>query len=82
MIAACRLAGPLARLAERRAVSSWGRRRAVSKAELEAGHGRNKKAIQFKLRVFPRGHTPTNYTRWFQATQPYQVGTPRRCAAA
>ncbi|GFR51211.1 hypothetical protein Agub_g13537 [Astrephomene gubernaculifera] len=45
----------------------------MSKPQLAAVHGRNKAAIQFKLRVFPRGHTPTNYTRWFAETQPYQV---------
>ncbi|KAG2444235.1 hypothetical protein HXX76_000993 [Chlamydomonas incerta] len=45
----------------------------VSKAQLGAMHGRNKGAIQFKLRVFPRGHTPTDYPRWFAASEPYQV---------
>lgn len=32
-----------------------------------------KKILQFKLKVFPRGHTPTNYTRWFATSQPYNV---------
>ncbi|KAG2430370.1 hypothetical protein HYH02_013732 [Chlamydomonas schloesseri] len=45
----------------------------VTKAQLGAMHGRNKAAMQFKLRVFPRGHTPTDYPRWFAASQPYQV---------
>ncbi|KXZ46406.1 hypothetical protein GPECTOR_44g80 [Gonium pectorale] len=45
----------------------------VSKAQLQLMHGRNKAAIQFKLRVFPRGHTPTDYVRWFASSEPYQV---------
>lgn len=28
---------------------------------------------QFKLNVFPRGHTPTDYDRWCAASDPYQV---------
>ncbi|KAG2486289.1 hypothetical protein HYH03_014994 [Edaphochlamys debaryana] len=45
----------------------------MSKDVLRSVHGRNKYAMQFKLRVFPRGHTPTDYVRWFNATEPYQV---------
>ncbi|PNH12214.1 Glycosyltransferase-like protein LARGE [Tetrabaena socialis] len=45
----------------------------VSKSELQTIHGRNKVTIQFKLRVFPRGHTPTDYLRWFATSEPYQV---------
>ena len=32
-----------------------------------------KRLLQFKLKVFPRGHTPTNYSKWFQSTDNYQV---------
>ncbi|GLI63689.1 hypothetical protein VaNZ11_006689 [Volvox africanus] len=49
----------------------------VSKSQLESMHGRNKEAIQFKLRVFPRGHTPTNYVRWFSEAQTYKVSYKR-----
>ncbi|GAX84389.1 hypothetical protein CEUSTIGMA_g11811.t1 [Chlamydomonas eustigma] len=34
---------------------------------------KQKSVLQFKLKVFPRGHTPTNYTKWFQCTHPYKV---------
>ncbi|EFJ43666.1 hypothetical protein VOLCADRAFT_96251 [Volvox carteri f. nagariensis] len=49
----------------------------VTKSELASMHGRNKEAIQFKLRVFPRGHTPTDYVRWFTESQPYPVSYKR-----
>lgn len=39
-----------------------------------------KKILQFKLKVFPRGHTPTNYTRWFATSQPYNVREQGRSA--
>ena len=39
-----------------------------------------KKILQFKLKVFPRGHTPTNYTRWFATSQPYHVRGQGRSA--
>ncbi|GFH15330.1 uncharacterized protein HaLaN_11537 [Haematococcus lacustris] len=48
----------------------------LSKAELETLMER-KEVLQFKLKVFPRGHTPTNYTRWFAAQQPYAVAYQR-----
>ncbi len=51
-----------------------GPRAAVTKSELAAGHGRNKVAMQFKLRVFVRGHTPTDYKRLFETDEHYQVG--------
>lgn len=48
-------------------------RAAVTKSELAAVHGRNKVAMQFKLRVFVRGHTPTDYKRLFETDEHYQV---------
>ena len=45
---------------------------AARKEDLMAMH-RAKKLLQFKLKVFPRGHTPTNYTRWFAAKEEYEV---------
>jgi len=38
---------------------------------------RAKELLQFKLKVFPRGHTPTNYTWWFQTGAPYPVAYKR-----
>jgi len=32
-----------------------------------------KRILQFKLKVFPRGHTPTNYSKWFESMKSYQV---------
>ena len=32
-----------------------------------------KRLLQFKLKVFPRGHTPTNYSRWFSSKEAYNV---------
>lgn len=34
---------------------------------------KSKQMLQFKLKVFVRGHTPTNYTRWFSSNEPYRV---------
>jgi hypothetical protein len=34
--------------------------------------------MQFKLKVFPRGHMPTNYPKWFEAKEDYEV----RCREA
>ncbi|KAG1660376.1 hypothetical protein FOA52_012669 [Chlamydomonas sp. UWO 241] len=45
---------------------------AGTKAEL-AELNKHKKLVQFKLKVFPRGHTPTNYTRWFGTSEDYPV---------
>lgn len=45
----------------------------MTKSELAAVHGRNKVAMQFKLRVFVRGHTPTDYKRLFETDEHYQV---------
>lgn len=29
--------------------------------------------LQFKVKAFPSGHTPTNYTRWFSTSDTYEV---------
>jgi hypothetical protein len=43
-----------------------------TKADL-ASLFKSKQVLQFKLKVFVRGHTPTNYTRWFASSDTYPV---------
>ena len=43
-----------------------------SKADLAALF-KSKQILQFKLKVFVRGHTPTNYSKWFASNQLYTV---------
>ena len=38
-----------------------------------------KRLLQFKLKVFPRGHTPTNYSRWFSSKEAYHVSKRPLC---
>jgi len=47
-----------------------------TKAELAELH-KHKKIVQFKLKVFPRGHTPTDYPRWFTSPEDYSVDYKR-----
>mmetsp|Transcript_21809 Transcript_21809/g.37226 ORF Transcript_21809/g.37226 Transcript_21809/m.37226 type:complete len:431 (-) Transcript_21809:13-1305(-) len=44
----------------------------VSKAELEQMFN-TRLMLQFKKKVFKRGHTPTNYTRWLKTDTAYMV---------
>lgn len=50
--------------------------RAASKEALSKMF-RSKEVLQFKLKVFPRGHTPTNYQHWFSTSTPYDVDYQR-----
>ncbi|XP_026331083.1 LARGE xylosyl- and glucuronyltransferase 1-like [Hyposmocoma kahamanoa] len=42
-------------------------------ARLRAGRGRDADVAPFRLQEWPKGHRATNYSRWIDATKPYEV---------